>query len=39
MAVMLVALMGRLKVSWLVEMMVDLKVDVLVVYLEFESAF
>ena len=39
MAANLVALMGRLKVSWLVEKMVDLKVDALAVYLEFELAF
>lgn len=39
MAANLVALMGRLKVSWQVEMTVDLKVDALAVYLEFELAF
>jgi hypothetical protein len=39
MAANLVALMGRLKVSWQVEKMVDLKVDALAVYLEFELAF
>ena len=39
MAVKLAALMGCLKVSWLVDLMVDLKVDALAVYLEFELAF
>ena len=32
MAVKLAALTGRLKVSWLVDLMVDLKVDALAVY-------
>jgi hypothetical protein len=39
MAANLVALMDRLKVSWQVEKMVDLKVDAHAVYLEFELAF